>query len=55
VLFGQWDFSEADCFVFKMTFPHDALEGIRCSTVMLLILEDFSSTEWTRSERTFPS
>jgi hypothetical protein len=54
-LFGQWDFSEADCFVFKMTFPHDALEGIRCSTVMLLILEDFSSTEWTRSERTFPS
>lgn len=55
-LFGQWDFAKAGFFFFNNLFSHyGALEGTRCSIVMLLILEDFSSTEWTLSERTLPS
>lgn len=43
-------------FFFNNLFSHyGALEGTRCSIVMLLILEDFSSTEWTLRERTLPS
>lgn len=48
--------SSSSSFLNNNLFSHyGALEGIRCSIVMLLIFEDFSSTEWTLSERTLPS